>query len=285
MKGKLLLIACGMCLGTMHASAQQFINGGFEPTNTITACSDVTTATYNSAMKYNQEIGTATNMQLADNSCGKGTPQEGMYFGVLKYAPPSGNRIGFKLDKPMVKGTQYEIELSYKIPQGAQIVMGSIRYGYGASMTSADSLAGFMSDPPENETWKKDTLTFTPDQPWEYIWMEVTALGGDEFTLHVDAINMLGYPPAAGISDIKVADGFSIAPNPAKGVASLTIKDNGLQLPCTVQATDISGKIVLEQNVTQRTTSLNINNIPTGMLFIKVQDKNGKTQFTKLMVD
>lgn len=236
-------------------------------------------------MKYNQEIGQAANMQLANSSCSKGTPQEGMYFGILKYAPPFGNKIGFKLDKPLVKGTEYKIELSYKIPQGATVVMGSIRYGYGATMTSADSLGGFMADPPDNETWKKDTLTFTPDQPWEYIWMEVTALGGDEFTLHVDAINMLGYPPAAGINDIKPADGFTVTPNPAKGTALLNIKDNGLQLPCTVHATDISGRTVLQQTITQQSTPLNINGIAPGMLFMKMEDKNGETQFIRLMVE
>ncbi len=283
MKATLHMLACCTLLTTTTTSAQQFINGGFEPKATITACTDVAVATYNANMGGNRAIGTNTTMQIANSSCSQGTAQQGSYFGVMKYMPGSSAVISFKLDKPMTIGTEYKVALSYKAAAGSDPgVMCSFRYGYGSDSTKADSFVS-ISKQITATTWTKDTLKITPKKASQFVWIEVAVLGGDPYTVHVDDLNMLGM--ATGIDNVTVSSHINIAPNPCNNEATL-ILDANATLPCTVQMYDITGKMILNKELTtERKMLISKAGLSSGVFFIRATDNSQRTYASRLVIE
>ncbi len=271
MKATLHMLACCTLLTTTTTSAQQFVNGGFEPKATIAACTDVPIATYNANMGGNRAIGTATTMQIANNTCSQGSAVQGMYFGVMKYAPGSSAITSFKLDKNMTPGTKYSFAINYKAASGqAAGVMCSLRYGYGSDSTKADSFVA-VSDPIEQTVWVKDTLSITPKIASQYVWVEVAVLGGDPFTVHIDGLTMLGLP-STGIEKTIAKRHIDIAPNPCSYEATVVL-DANTSLPCRIQVYDVTGKIVLQKELTtERKMVISKDGLGGGIFFLRATD-------------
>lgn len=281
MKEIILFLCFGMLLSADDTAAQQFINGSFEPAGSITPCVDNPVATYNSNMGGNWAVGSAANMQIANASCSTGSAVDGSYFGVVKYDVPSGNKIIFKLDKAMKAGTAYSFTINYKVPVGIPPAISSLYFGYGKDSVSSDSLSGY-TDPITTETWIKDTFSFTPQNAWQYVWIELSALGGDPYTVHVDDLKMLNVPE--GIEEVENGNGFTIWPNPGNGVATLTM-DASITLPCRVEVYDVTGRVLLTQDhLRDRKASINITGASSGMFFVKLTDGRQQVHTSKLLV-
>jgi hypothetical protein len=281
----LLSIFSASMLMAASANAQQFINGSFEPKTTITACTDAPVATYNANMGGNWARGSATTMQVANASCGQGSPDAGSYFGVFKYAGAAvdGNRIVFKLDKPRVMGTQYKVTLKYKVPTGTPAATASLVFGYTSDSTTNDSTSG-SSEPISNTTWMSDTLKITPKKASQFVWMELRVLGGDPYTVHVDNVNMNGIPPVASVGNLLKDGAVRLAPNPVTDISTLTL--GGLvSLPCNVVIYDITGRIVQNlQNINTRSVALSKAEMETGIYMLKLTDNQQQTYTTRISV-
>lgn len=281
MKEVILFLCFGVFLSADDAAAQQFINGSFEPAGSITPCIDNPVATYNANMGGNWAVGSAVNMQIADAGCSTGSAVDGSYFGVVKYDVPSGNKIVFKLDKAMKAGTAYSFTINYKVPVGIPPATSSLYFGYGKDSVSSDSLSGY-TDPITTETWIKDTFTFTPQKAWQYVWIELSALGGDPYTVHVDDLKMLNVPD--GIEEIEKGKGLTIWPNPGNGVATLTLGP-GWVLPYEVEVFDMTGSVVFRNDkLYDKTTNVNMPDVGNGMYFLKVTDGIQQVRTSKLLV-
>lgn len=282
MKSIILLMCSGMLCSVLTTSAQQVINGGFEPANSINTCTDITLVDYNNDMGGgNLAIGGASTIRLEDASCSHGNPVEGTHFVALDYSPPFGNIINLKLEKAMTANKEYSLIISYKVPAGITPATAFLKYGYSADSSTADSLVA-SEGPIANETWLEDTLTFTPKVAAQYIWIELSTLGGDDYTLHVDNIEMLNVPQS--VNDVAISS-LSLIPNPTQGYAILTLDDN-IPLPCTLQLHDITGRIITSVNkqVTQKQTKIDLANIPQGTYFIQLMDKEQQLHTTKLLI-
>src|SRR5690606_24547723 len=121
--------------------------------------------------------------------------------------------------------------------------------------TTTDSIGGY-TDPIATETWVEDTLSFTSEQAWQYVWLEFSVLGGDPYTLHVDNLKMLNLPES--VSDVVPGKGLLLSPNPCTGSASL-VADEHITLPYTVEVHDVTGRTLLKKdNVYDRETSIDI---------------------------
>lgn len=285
MKVNVLFVVLYMSLvfNVNNTTAQQFINGGFEPKITLSACNDMDVKAYNHNMSNNWSAGDATTMQIANNTCSQGSPVSGSYFGVLKYMPPSdGNIIVFRLDKPMMANKAYSFSLSYKLPTGSSSsVMGGLRYGYSSDSLNVDSTSG-TTDPITNTSWKKDTITITPKQSWQYIWIQVAAVGGDPFTVHVDDLTMLN--TGTSIKELPSAGVIRLVPNPFVDNAVLTIDDN-VKLPYSIVVYDISGKQVVKKNdIRTGNFVINRESFNTGLYTIKVIDNEQHIYTSKFNV-
>jgi len=275
-------LLCTYLFATTNLFAQQFINGGFEPVTAIAPCKDMDVKVYNHNMGSNWSAGTATTMQIANGTCSAGSPVSGSYFGMLKYAPPSdGNIIVFKLDKPLTPNKSYSFSLSYKIPASMSSVNGGLRFGYTSDSTKADSVAG--TTPPISSTaWKKDTITFTPKQAWQYVWIEVAALGGDPFEVDVDDVKML--VTGTDVAGIDEAGALQIVPNPFTGQALLKVNNN-VSYPYNVMLYDMTGRVVFERkDNNQDNLIINRPDAGAGMYLLKISDSQQRVYTSKLLV-
>lgn len=281
MKAIIPFLCLSVLLSATGASAQQFLNGSFEPAGNITPCADVAVATYNANMGNNRAVGNAANMQVANSTCGQGAAVDGSWFGVLKYDAPFGNKIVFKLDKAMQAGTTYSYSIHYKVPVGIPPAIGSLRYGYSKDSTSTDSISGYTGSI-TTETWVADTFSFTPQQPWQYIWIELSALGGDPYTVHVDHLEMQIEPN--GVNDVEQEIALALSPNPATGTTTLTA-GAAIALPYMVEVYDLAGRVLLRKNNLQdRKTDIDITGVSSGMLFLKLTDGRQQVHTSKLLV-
>ncbi len=281
----LLSVFSASMLMAVSANAQQFINGSFEPKTTITPCTDAPVATYNTNMGGNWARGSAPTMQVANAGCGQGAPDAGAYFGVFKYAGAAndGNRIVFKLDKPMVMGTQYKITLKYKVPTGTPAATASLVFGYTSDSTTNDSTSG-ASEPISATTWTSDTLKITPKKASQFVWMELRVLGGDPYTIHVDNVNMDGITPVASVGNLLGDGDVRIAPNPVTDISTLTLS-RAVSFPCSVVIYDITGRIVQNlQNINTRTVEIGKSAMPTGIYMLKLTDKEQQAYTTRISV-
>jgi len=283
MKFKILLplLLCSTFFNVNNTSAQQVINGGFEPAMGLSACNDIDVKVYNHNMGNNWSAGDATLMQIANSSCSQGSPVSGTYFGVLKYAPPGeGNAIVFKLDKPMTANTAYSFTLSYKIPS-ATTVTGGLRFGYTADSLSADSVSG-TTNPITTTSWKKDTIVITPKKQCQYIWIQVSALGGDPFTVHVDDVNAL--KGSTSVKTVTAQKGMTVFPNPFTDQTSLTF-DNAMKLPYSVMIYDVSGRLIFKRTEVQSNKFIiNKGSMNTGLYMLQVIDSENNIRTSRLVV-
>lgn len=283
MKSIILLMCSGMLCSVLTTSAQQITNGGFEPTGSISTCTDITLLDYNNDMGGgNRAIGSATTIRLEDASCSNGNPVEGSHFVALEYSPPFGNTISFKLDKAMTANKEYSFRISYKVPVGITPATAFLKYGYSMDSTTADSLVA-SEGPITNETWLEDTLTFTPKLAAQYVWIELSTLGGDDYTLHVDDVEMLNIPQS--ISKVTMSPYLSLTPNPASDYAILTL-DANISLPCTIQLHDITGRVItsVDKHISDMQTKIDLANIPQGTYFIQLMDNQQQLHTAKLLV-
>lgn len=274
------VLYCSAMLTTVNTTAQQVVNGGFEPATAIAPCQDIDVKVYNKNMKNNWAGIHSMTMEIADNSCGLGAPVAGQFFGVMKYSPPTrGNTITFKLDKPLTVNKAYSFILNYHIPASSVNVVGALRFGYAGDSTTTDSTSG-VTDQITNTVWKRDTLNFTPQQPWQYIWLEISAVGGDPFTVYLDGVSMI--TSGTGINEITAANAIHVAPNPFTDNTVLTL-DRPLSLPCHLAVYDVTGRIVLEQrNVQEPTITINKASIGTGIYMLKIIDSKQHIYTSKL---
>ncbi|HNW98363.1 MAG TPA: T9SS type A sorting domain-containing protein [Bacteroidales bacterium] len=79
--------------------------------------------------------------------------------------------------------------------------------------------------------------------------------------------NLINGIPEFNSDDIS----FDVSPNPAQGEAIITIHNNKNNL--TIKLFDISGKHILEKNIIDNKTTLNINKLPAGVYIVEVSDK------------
>jgi len=86
-------------------------------------------------------------------------------------------------------------------------------------------------------------------------------------------------PFQSAIDDFGVTT-FSMYPNPAKGVVTINAGDEAIS---NVTLFDITGKAVVTKSFNTTNATLDINSVPAGMYFIKVQ-VNGNTLTNKLIV-
>lgn len=275
-----LCISVSICY--TDVSAQQFVNGGLEPANgTLLTCSSITESDYNTNMGGSFVL--ADGVELNNAGCNEGTPVEGSYFVKMIYdviSNPSPNTLIFKLDQPLTPNQQYSFTINYKIPTGLATTTGTLVYGYAKDSVSTDSISGSVS-PITNEDWEKDTLTFTPTEPWQFIWVRVSALMGDPFELHVDDLEMLN--GGTSISQVEKSSNLSIQPNPFRGSTVLKLT-NDVSIPYDVEVLDITGKqVLLEKNLNQRSLKINLEDMPKGMYLLRLTDGDHKKQMLQLI--
>ncbi len=66
---------------------------------------------------------------------------------------------------------------------------------------------------------------------------------------------------------------MNVYPNPASGMVTITV-DADLAIPCNMQLTDATGRMVLQQQVSDKTTKIDISGIASGCYNIQLISTN-----------
>lgn len=78
--------------------------------------------------------------------------------------------------------------------------------------------------------------------------------------------------PTASISATEVLKGFSIYPNPSKGI--VTVSNDNL-IESTISVTDLTGKSLSTQRASNAVT-VDLTNLGSGLFLISIENENGK---------
>jgi hypothetical protein len=89
--------------------------------------------------------------------------------------------------------------------------------------------------------------------------------------------------PVTGIQNIDKGNGIALYPNPASNQLTLTLPEG--HATATVNIVSISGSVVLTQNISNNTTTLNIQGIPAGMYSVSAQLANGEITSGKITIE
>lgn len=76
---------------------------------------------------------------------------------------------------------------------------------------------------------------------------------------------------------------FSIAPNPAS--SEFFVKMTGGNYPANVSIVDVSGKVLLEQNLDSEANAIHTGQFQSGIYVVKIKDNAGATSSTKLAIN
>ncbi len=100
----------------------------------------------------------------------------------------------------------------------------------------------------------------------------IKSLGGDANVLAVfEKI-------PSGINDAS-RTAFNVYPNPANDFVSVTVDGNSV-----ITIYDLSGKIVMKQNVTSNTNRIDVSSFAKGVYIVKAQNENGTVSSSKLII-
>jgi Leucine-rich repeat (LRR) protein len=84
----------------------------------------------------------------------------------------------------------------------------------------------------------------------------------------------------SGINEIEKPS-FTIYPNPAKDFVTITVSEGAV----TLQLTDLSGREILKQPITNSPFRLSTKQLPAGLYFINITDRKGRMAANKLAVE
>jgi hypothetical protein len=272
-----------VCLCSTIATGQTILNGSLEPGGAVTTCADAPKASFNNFMGNVWDASELPNIYQGTATCGIGAPADGNGFTVLKYRlfPGNlGNLLTFKLNGPLSIGQQYKIAIQYRTIAGTPPT-GGLRYGYCKDSASFDSSCGTRGQI-QNTNWVADTLVFTPTQAWKYIFIEALSLQGNNFDLHID--NLVLLKSTNGVVETSAPAEVNIYPNPAHGDVNVSLGE-GIQLPCKMQLTDLTGRILQQQTITDRTTTMKTEGLAAGMYIVHLTGKDEKTYTTRLIAE
>jgi hypothetical protein len=204
-------------------------------------------------------------------------------FGANTYAWSFNNQVGSNITVSPTVTTQY-------------VVNGSNIYGCSASYTQqitvkpAPTLSVLSSNP---DACKDDLLSLTAFGGVSYQWMSntspilyqgpiinVQASTNTNFTVVATGANgctgkavlVQNISECTGIEKINGSlSGIRIYPNPTAGEFAIEFGNSNNK---TVEVTDISGRVILSTSSASEQVNININNLASGVYYVKVQSEN-----------
>lgn len=136
--------------------------------------------------------------------------------------------------------------------------------------------AGNFITTPANTTWVQYTYTIPATYNNLPVYIAVTCVSNDQFTLGIDDFNVSGTVLA---TEDFFTSNFSVYPNPANSVLNINSKNNMIVIN-TIQLTDINGRIV--KTVKGMTNQINISELNAGVYLLKITTEQG-TGTTKII--
>ncbi len=183
MKHLLLLFAA--IVFALQSEAQTIVNGSFE-NNTGTCLTNIANATYNTSMQNSVAFGTASQIDILNNTCGFGSAQSGTWFLGLAtdITGTTTDAFSLTLSAPLVIGNSYT--LTYYDKKDAGYATNPVELGISTSASSFGTQI-FVSPTPV-VGWTLHSVNFTATLPATYITVHV--VGNAYSWTHIDNFSL-----------------------------------------------------------------------------------------------
>lgn len=268
-----------------YSIAQQTLNGDLEPSSSFLStsyCANISSGIYNAGMPNSSMTIAAGSHTFVGNS-GCGSAKSGMAFVGLYYNAgiPDGNRVSFKLSTPLVPNKPYKIIVW--VLASTSLPACGLNFGYMNDSTgTVDSTSvDTMIAPTSSTAWVRVTGNFTPHNNDQFIFLEPRSPGSGDGLTFIDSVRLS--ESGAEVPGINTSSfDAGVYPNPFSTNTTLTI-DEHATLPCRLVVTDVLGRIVKQETMSERRTKLDMTNIPKGAYFLRLTDKENKTTNLKLI--
>lgn len=246
----------------MHVHGQTFLNGSFE--STTGGCSyNITNASFDAMMSNCHAFGSASQLDILDNTCGFGSAEDGTHFvGVaVDITNTQTDAFSMELSAPLIAGNSYTVSFYNRKDVGYNANLLEIGY-------SNDSLLfGYSIDTVALPTtsWGFVSFTFIPAINCSYITIQTIAGSYgwnfvDDFTIS----------EATGINTVTSAvPVVQVYPNPTSGMISIGVETASGFVSATVR--DVQGNILFVSQSAQ----FDLSAFSAGVYILEVLTSNG----------
>lgn len=243
-------------------SAQAFLNGSFE--NTTGSCSyGLSNASFSSMMSDCNAFGTASQIDILDNSCGFGTAENGTHFiGIaVDISNSLTDAFALELSAPLVAGNTYTLTF-----------FGRKDQGYGANLleigyTNDSTLFGTTIDTAAVPTlsWGLVSMTFTPSINCTHI--TVRTIAG---TYGWNFVDDFAIADITSTNDPASDQLIQVYPNPTSGLISVVTASSCVTESVTVK--DLQGNTLL----VSQSPVVDMSGFAAGVYILDVKTNNGE---------
>lgn len=275
-----------------------FINGGLEPatTSTVMPCRNNDALRVNTMGNVWKTKDKPDSLYVGDDATCAGSAKEGHHFIGLYYGKGStfkGNRIVLELDGTMLAGHTYSFFYWIK---GATPVVGTgakMDWGWnnntdsikiGTPDSTGDVSGSIDTSINYDNAWHRVDATVTPGINTKYVWIGAAPkTTADTGIIYVDYFFM--HYAGDHVERVNVNNEIEVYPNPYKESTQIILSPAVL-LPCNYIITNITGGVVVRQdNIQNKNIKIDRVNMPTGLYFLKVTDRDKKVYQTKLIAE
>jgi hypothetical protein len=265
---KLTLLFSLLTLCNFNVQSQTIINGSFEGSS---GCHDnLPNINFNSAVMNCYTFGNGDQIDLYDNSCSYGAPQQGNSFIALT-ADSINNKndaLSMRLSSPLVSGSQYHLTFYYK-KNNTGISGCPLEIGYSSDSLSLGTLIANVNSP--NTSWNQVSLPFTPINNSNFITIRTVdgSYGGIAAGYAWDFVDNFEINQTTGLIDDASVSQIVIFPNPTNGYVTIDLGEVKEDIKATL--TNSLGQVVLTENY-KSTNLINLDIVTLkGIYFLQLE--------------
>ena len=288
MKSTLLLTILLSLACAGDADAQSFTNGSLEAPAT-TPCNNIYNFQFptfipNTGYAFGNIIvgGYPGKIYLYDATCTEGTAQNGINFLSLS-ANDAGqvDAMSLRLDAPLVANKAYTLTFYTKKSKTFPAV--GLEIGYTTDSLAFGTLVGSI-EAPLNATWVKQTINFRPTVSTKFITVRTVKSNTGTTFYSYEFVDNFSIAKGVGVEPEAIAFAADPHPNPFSTRLSFSLSA-GVAMPCRVSLSDMTGRVVYEQDASSRDLKIARGNISAGIYLLTVRDAAGAASFRRIVAE
>jgi len=218
--------------------------------------------------------------------CVEGPAQKGSYFlGLASYTYGPVDAMSLKLTTPLLANKTYILTFYIKKSKSVSPSIGSIplEIGYTTDSVKFGTMVTTIQAP-TSTTWALQTVSIRPTVPTRYITVRaVKATSGGFFQSYTFVDN---FSIAVGTEVKPEQQAFAVAPHPIPFRENLRFNLNAMaKMPCAVTVTDMTGRVVLSQEISDPAVRIARENLSAGVYLLSVRDASGAASYSRIVAE
>lgn len=259
----LLTLSFSLLYAPMYMTGQTFLNGSFE--NTTGSCSyNLPNATFNGMMNDCHAFGSASQLDILDNTCGFGMAEDGSFFVGLAVDITNTltDEFSLELSAPLIAGNIYT--LSFYSRMDPNYGTNLLEIGYSSDSASFGTAIDTAALP--GTSWGLVSVTFTPTINCSYI--TIRAIAGSYGWNFVDNFTL---SETTSTNDHAATDlMIAVYPNPTSGMVSIVTSSSCVTESVVVK--DMQGNTLLAA----QSPLIDLTGFAAGVYVLELTTNNGR---------